>query len=101
MPLADDGGGRRGSHRGRRGFSLEGKDGAFGYVPSNALMTIGISGYFIGAHVANKHYGRERRPFLKRRPERSNSHRRQVAHSLYLAHTKGDHHGQSGYRRAV
>jgi len=43
------------------GFALEGKDGALGYVPSNTLMTIGISGYFLGApivHVANKHYGR-------------------------------------------
>jgi hypothetical protein len=43
------------------GFSLEGKDGALGYVPSNTLMTVGISGYFLGApiiHAANKHYGR-------------------------------------------
>jgi hypothetical protein len=43
------------------GFALEGKDRALGNVPSNAMMTIGISGYFLGApivHVANKHYGR-------------------------------------------
>ena len=43
------------------GFALEGRDGALGYVPSNALMGIGIGGYFLGApivHLVHREYAR-------------------------------------------
>ncbi len=46
---------------GLTGFALEGRDGALGYVPSNALMGIGIGGYFLGGpivHMAHKEYAR-------------------------------------------